>query len=315
VARARPMAYGWLPAATLAVVLCTACASLPPVAGPTPEEVAARGPIAPSLPRVPASVRFLVMGDSGHGDRRQYEVAATMAWAHVSFPFDLAIMLGDNLYGREDRDARVRKFERPYAPLLEAGVEFRAALGNHDSPEQRFYEPFHMGGRRYYAFRRGEVEFFVLDSTDLTPAQVSWLALALDGSTAPWKIAFFHHPLYSSGKRHGPDERLRAVVEPLFVRHGVSLVLAGHEHFYERMRPQQGITYIIQGAAGRVRRGNIREGSPLTAHGFDTDRSFTLVEIVGDELFFETVSVDGRTVDAGTIRRRAAAAPLPRPPA
>jgi len=276
------------------------------VVAPTPAELALQPRLGSTLPNIAGSVKFLVIGDSGTGGREQYEVATTIARAHATFPFDLALMLGDNLYGGESTPDRANKFEKPYKPLLDAGVRFHAALGNHDSADQRSYEPFGMHGQRYYTFREQNVEFFVLDSSKMTPEQRDWLARALAASDASWKIAYFHHPIFSSGRRHGPDEALRRVVEPLFVEYGVDVVFAGHEHFYERMRPQRGITYFIQGAASHLRRGNIRRDSPLTAFGFDTDLSFTLVEIVGDELYFETVSRLGLLVDSGLIKRRGA---------
>lgn len=79
---------------------------------------------------------------------------------------------------------------------------------------------------------------------------------------------FFHHPLYSSGGRHGSDRALREQLEPIFLKHGVNVVLSGHDHFYERIKPQKGITYFVSGAAAKLRRGDI-ERSPLTAKGFD----------------------------------------------
>jgi hypothetical protein len=290
---------------TLVALTSVACAAnYPAVTVPTADEISRLPRLGLSLPHAADSLKLLVIGDSGTGGREQYEVARTIARAHVGFPFDLAIMLGDNLYGTEGAGARVNKFEKPYKPLLDAGVMFHAALGNHDSPNQRFYEPFGMNGNRYYTFRRGAIEFFVLDSTEMSREQLSWLAEALKKSDAPWKIAYMHHPIYSSGDRHGSDERLRMQIEPLFLEHGVDVVFAGHEHFYERMKPQQGISYFIQGGAAKLRRENIREQSPLTVAGFDTDRSFTLVEIAGDEMFFETISRLGEIVDAGVIRRR-----------
>ncbi len=87
-----------------------------------------------ALPNRSGSLKFAAIGDNGTGDREQYEVGQQMARAHATFPFDLVIMLGDNMYGDEDPDDFVEKFERPYAPLLNAGVMFRAALGNHDEP-------------------------------------------------------------------------------------------------------------------------------------------------------------------------------------
>ena len=227
-----------------------------------------------------------------------------MVEARSRFPFDFAIMLGDNLYGAENPSDFVDKFERPYKPLLDAGVKFYAALGNHDEPAQRFYKPFNMDGKRYYTFSKGDVEFYVLDSTYMSPAQVAWLQKELAGSKAKWKIAYMHHPLYSSGERHGSEIDLRVLIEPLFLKHGVDVVFAGHEHFYERLKPQKGIYYITQGGSAKLRRGNLRDNSALTAKGFDTDNSFIVVEIAGDQMFFEAISRTGQTVDSGAIARR-----------
>jgi hypothetical protein len=257
-----------------------------------------------TLPKDPDSVKFLVIGDSGTGDRRQYEVAAKIVEARAQFPFDFAIMLGDNMYGSERAIDFVNKFEKPYKPLLDAGVKFYASLGNHDDPSQRFYAGFNMDGKRYYTFRKKDVEFFVLDSTYMAPPQVSWLREELKRSDAKWKISYFHHPIYSSGERHGSELDLQVVIEPLFLENGVDAVFSGHEHFYERLRPQKGIQYMIQGGAAKLRRGNIRNNSPMTAKGFDTDRSFTLIEINGDHLFYETISRLGQVVDSGSFARR-----------
>jgi hypothetical protein len=211
------------------------------------------------------------------------------------------------MYGSERPRDFALKFERPYKPLLDAGVRFYATLGNHDDPVQRFYGPFNMNGNRYYTFKKDEVEFFVLDSTYVTPAQVSWLGTALGRSTARWKIAYFHHPLYSSGKRHGPDLPLRATVEPLFLKYGVDVVFAGHEHFYERLKPQRGIAYFTMGGSARLRKGDINTRSELTEKGFDTDNSFMLVEVLDDGLYFDTISRRGQIVDSGVLTRRGTA--------
>ncbi len=294
-----------------ALLSAAACSGLPPSAPNTGQTVTSGGrdaervPAAGStLPNARDSVKFLVIGDSGTGDRAQFEVAARIAAAWETFPFDRAIMLGDNLYGRNNDAAYRNKFERPYAPLLTAGVKFYASLGNHDNPAQRFYTPFNMNGRRYYSHGSGDVRFFALDSTYMSPEQLRWVEDELRGSNEKWKIAYMHHPMYSSGERHGPTPPLRKALEPLFAKYGVDVVFAGHEHFYERIRPQGGIVYIIQGGAAKLRRGNIRDKSAITAKGFDTDRSFTLAEIVGDRLFLETISRAGAIVDATEITRR-----------
>ena len=234
-----------------------------------------------------------------------------MVDARKAFPFTFVIMLGDNLYGRERPQDYETKFEKPYAPLLAAGVKFYASLGNHDEPNQRYYKPFNMDGKRYYTFKQSDVRFFVMDSNYLDPDQVNWMKQELSTSNEKWKIAYGHHPLYSSGERHGSELDLRKQLEPLFLQHGVSAAFAGHEHFYERIKPQKGIAYFISGGAAKLRRGNIRDQSPLTAKGFDTDNSYMLVEIGGDELHFQAISRTGQIVDSGVTPRVVPAAAAP----
>jgi hypothetical protein len=138
----------------------------------------------------------------------------------------------------------------------------------------------------------------------VTPEQVKWLSDALERSDAKWKIPYAHHPIYSSGAKHGSELDLQVLVEPLYVKNGVDVVFAGHEHFYERIKPQKGIYYFTQGGGAKLREGNIRARSALTANGFETDNSFTLIEIVDDQMFFETISRRGQVVDSGSLLRR-----------
>jgi hypothetical protein len=271
--------------------------------------IAAGSPSDLRLPLKPKSVRFAVIGDSGTGEKPQYEVGRQLAEFHKTFPFDFVIMLGDNLYGGEGPDDFKRKFEDPYKPLLDAGVKFYASLGNHDDPNQRFYKPFNMDGKRYYTFTRGNVQFFALDSNYMDPDQLKWVQNELSASSAAWKICFFHHPLYSHGKMHGSDKDLRARLEPLFERFGVSVVFSGHDHIYERLNPQNGILYFVEGSSGQLRPGGL-SASEDTAKGFDTDRTFEVAEISGDEMYFQTISRTGQTVDSGNLHRRWPAEPL-----
>jgi hypothetical protein len=254
------------------------------------------------------SVRLAVIGDFGTGLQPQLDTARQMVKSRVTFPFEFVLTVGDNLYtGSEPADFDVG-FAVPYKALLDAGVPFYATLGNHDKTNERFYKPFNMNGANYYAFTKRNVRFFALDSNYMDQRQTAWLEAELRNAAAgDWKIVFLHHPLYSSGRYHGPAIDLRKVLEPLFVKYGVSVVFAGHEHVYERIVPQQGITYFTEGASGELRRGNLAP-SAITAKGFDTDRSFLLVEIAGDGLYFQAVSRTGAVVDVGIIPRTRAAA-------
>ena len=249
-----------------------------------------------TLPLAERSCRFAVIGDSGTGGEPQYRVGTRMAEVRGRFPFDLVLMLGDNVYGRETAADMARKFELPYKALLDAGVQFRASLGNHDDPSQRFYT---------YACAQDSVRFFALDTNYMTPAQLAWLADALRAATERWKICYFHHSLYSTGKAHGSDIELRKTLEPLFVAHGVDVVFSGHDHIYERFVPQLGITYFVAGAAGKLSPGDAVPRAGLTAKTFDRANHFVLVEVSGDALSFQAIAADGTTFDSGTIPRRA----------
>ena len=269
------------------------------VAGLAAAAVAAQ---APPLPNRPGSLKFAAIGDNGTGDRPQYELADQMTKAHATFPFDLVIMLGDNMYGSQRAADFVRKFERPYAPLLSAGVKFQAALGNHDRPENASYKLWNMNGERYYSYVRENVRFFALDSSRMDPKQVEWIETTLREAREDWKICYFHHPLYSNAGRHGSSVDLRVLLEPIFVKHGVNVVFAGHDHVYERLKPQKGISHFVSGAAGKLRRGNMRP-TEQTAAFFDQDLSFMLLEVIGTSLHFQAVSRTGTTVDSGVIAR------------
>ena len=301
-----PTARSLLAGTTLAVLLLAGGAATVP-AGPVEVRAAApQAPLALTLPNRPDSLKFAVLGDFGNGSREQYELADVMARVHQVFSFELVTTVGDNLYGSQRPQDFKKKFEIPYRALLDGGVKFQASLGNHDAREQQYYKLFNMDGKLYYSFKapRQNVRFFALDTTYLDTVQIAWVEKALEGSNEDWKIAYFHHPPYSSGDRHGSDVRLREVLEPLFVKHNVSVVFNGHDHFYERVKPQKGIAYFVVGSGGQLRRGNIDRNSGITAKGNDQDQTFLAVEINGDEMHFNAVTRTGQVVDAGVITRR-----------
>jgi hypothetical protein len=272
-----------------------------------------------ALPKRLGSLRFAVVGDVGRGDAKQYDTAAELVRWRQHFDFTFVLMLGDNMYAAGTPADYADRFERPYKTLLDAGVQFYAARGNHDPPGIVSYAPYNMNGNRYYAFTRKEgplgpvasrtVRFVAIDTVNLDGAQLSWLRGELAASDTDWEICFYHHPLYTSGRYSFAGTRLRRVLEPIFVQYGVDVGLAGHEHFYERVVPQRGIVYFTSGAGGALRVNDIRPSS-LTAAGFDTDTHFMLMEISGDDLFFQAISRTGQTVDSGHFTRRK----HPRPP-
>jgi predicted phosphodiesterase len=301
----------------------------PPQTGPTPTQnppppstvapsdpgttTVTQGPVLPPTVTPPAekgSVLFAVIGDTGTGTQSQFDIGKQLVTARTTFPFEFVIMVGDNIYGSERPQDFSQKFEKPYQALLDAKVQFYAALGNHDDPTQRFYKPFNMNGERFYTYTKGNARFFVLDSNYMDAKQLKWLEDELSKSNDHWKIAYFHHPLYSSGGRHGSEVDLRTQVEPLFVKYGMDVVFAGHEHFYERVKPQKGIYYFTEGGSAKLAKGDIKK-SALTAAGVDNDFTFMLTELDKDAMRFQVISRGGKPVDAGTLPL----APEPKRPA
>ena len=257
-----------------------------------------------TLPVKDGSVRFAVIGDTGSGTAKQKDVGDMMVKYRALFPFEFVLMMGDNMYGGEDPKDFEKKFSEPYKALLDNKVKFYASLGNHDMPIQVNYENFNMNGKEYYRFKKGNVAFYALNSNYMDKKQVKWLEDELAKDTSEWKVCFFHHPPYSSAKAHGSDGQLREVVEPIFLKYGVNVVLTGHDHVYERIKPQKGIYYFVSGAGGKLRSGDIRETSQLTEKSYDRDLHFMLFEVAGDQMYFQAISRTGETIDSGMIARR-----------
>ena len=271
-------------------------------------DVAAPGQDAVTLPLKEGSLRFAVIGDTGTATRIQIELGRQMAAWQERVGFKFVLMTGDNIYGADTAAEMKRKFEDPYAALLAKDVKFYAvARATTTTPTSASTSSSTWTASSYYTFRpKMGVRFFALDSNYIDQKQ---LDVAGEGARG---LGLGVEDRASStirctrpGGNHGPALSTREVLEPIFVKHGVSVVLTGHEHFYERIKPQKGILHFISGGGGKLRPGDIKK-DPQTAKGFDTDLHFLMMEIDGDDLWFQAVSRTGKTVDSGTFRRVAA---------
>jgi hypothetical protein len=257
---------------------------------------------------------FAAVGDTGTGGRQAVAVARQMALGYQRHPYGLVSHLGDICYyGRiESRFDDV--FLRPYGPLIEAGVEVELAIGNHDGDVhfsdarlQAIDTELRLLGTpaRYYRSTHGPADFFYLDSSrpglfgEGRSEQLAWLEGALESSTAQWKIVCMHHPPYSSG-RHGPTPGADEVLVPVLERHAVDLVLAGHDHHYERSVPIDGITYVVSGGGAKLT--PVRPSRTTAAAA--SALQYLHVDIAGDRLTGRCLRADGRLIDAFTLRAR-----------
>lgn len=243
--------------------------------------------------------RLAVAGDVGTGGAAEYATAAAADRLEPAGEFDALVLLGDNIYPDGDpARAHATVFE-PFASVLDEGTELVAALGNHDvrtGGGQPQMAALGMPGR-WYAKRFGPVELVVVDSTRVEdPEQLSWLKRTLAGSRAPWTVVAQHHPPFSAGYHgsHGPS---RDILVPLYERFGVDLVLAGHDHDYQRSKPQHGVVYVVSGAAA-TRRATGR--ADFTAAAASTHH-FVELTAYADRLELRAVSQDGRMFDQLTL--------------
>ncbi|MBI2548541.1 metallophosphoesterase [Candidatus Woesearchaeota archaeon] len=215
---------------------------------------------------------FIVFGDSGDafGDTEhpQYLLAKVMEEDRVQRGYDFMLHTGDIVYdsGRQE-DYNMNYFD-PYANIS-LSVPMFPSLGNHDIvtedgqpyvdnfylPNERLSESDPASTEKYYAFEYGDALLIALDTNeDYHPGSPQFLFLLsnLNRTDQQWKIVYFHHPAYASDSAyHSTDLDVRETLTPLFSFFGVDLVFNGHQHFYERMEPINGVQYIVTGGGGR----------------------------------------------------------------
>lgn len=257
--------------------------------------------------------RFVAFGDWGAGTPFQKAVAAQLNREFVLHPFDAVLLLGDNFYP----DGNVAKygqryFTDMYPELINAGVRFIVALGNHDTifghqeDQIRFFK---MPGH-YYAVQKPGIEFLVIDTNNFAKSKVQqqWLIKTLDASKSPWKVVIGHHPIYSSGE-HGMNVGLKQTLEPILIKSHTDLYLAGHDHDYERFSPIQGVQHIVSGGGGAYLR-NFETNLPASVIRVKANH-FLAFELSGLVLKMRAIDKTGKVIDEAEWKK--AAQPLVTP--
>ncbi len=267
--------------------------------------------------------RFVAIGDTGSGSVEQKRVAEQMSRWIQDHPFKLVLMLGDNIYGNHEfsggGDPRFfhDKFDLQYAGFEQQGVEFHAAIGNHDQQYQNGQAEIDdvkrfgiLGPEGYYKFSspaefdvkgRPLVDFFCINSGLENPeqrrGQVEWFARETAKSKATWKVLFLHEPLYSVRAFHAPAAGLRAQLRESLEKNHVQLVLSGHNHFYARMKPVDGTMQIISGGGGRHLYSPSNDScAAIVARKYH----FTSVEVYSDKIQISAIDDRGEIIDRVT---------------
>ena len=270
---------------------------------PSPSPVA--GEVVPPI-RVAPLVRLAVAGDTGTGDAAQAATVDEMLdQAQGQAPYDALVLLGDLVYEDGDSDEVDTAVTEPFAPLTGTGTELVPVLGNHDYRSGEQAEILTDLGREapWYVEQVGPIRIVALDSQHADdPAQRRWLeqVLALPRPRGTWTIAAMHHPAYSAGQ-HGSTAEVQENWVPLFTRYDVPLVLAGHDHDYQRSRSLDGVTYIVSGGGAKLRPTGAEDFTAVSAsvlHYLD-------LLVYSHKIVGRAIDQSGKLVDLFTIRRPA----------
>jgi hypothetical protein len=261
--------------------------------------------------------RFAVIGDFGFAAISPQGAADEAAVANLvaSWSPEFVVTVGDNNYPdgtAETIDDNIGQFYQafisPYVGSYGEGAaenRFFPALGNHDwntgnvdAHLAYFALP---GNERYWDVVRGPVHLFVVDSDEKEPdgiafdsTQGKWLQQTLSASSSPFDLVFLHHAPYSSGE-HGST----AIMQWPYASWGAQLVMAGHDHDYERLEAQ-GIPFVVNGFGGADLR-PIESAIPESQVRYDAEHGAMLIEADDLALTMHAITVSGQIVDAHAI--------------
>jgi hypothetical protein len=269
-------------------------------------------------------VHFVAIGDMGCGCPAQAAVAREMLEWYQQKRFAFVLTTGDNIYGDNysrfwnrrrggNKNLFYEQFDRYYNPLRNRGVPFFATLGNHDLETRNGQDLINdrkrfniLSKTGYYHFSPDPklVQFIALNTEGFVyenerTEQLKWLQDVLSNSRSLWKIVYGHRPFYSPPGSHAIPESLKRLLEPVMVRNGVKVYIAGHNHFYARMKPQRGIIHFTTGGGGRHLKTPVRTPeTDVIARAYH----FMHFEVSEAELKYWAIPVDGPLLDHGRIR-------------
>ena len=248
--------------------------------------------------------RLAIAGDTGMRNAAEEATAKRMQIEseREGEPYDALVILGDMIYPDGDADLTEESITEPFARILDDAVLI-PTLGNHDVQSGEGREIMSRLGRDtdWYVQKIGPVRVIALDSNRVgNKQQMTWLRGVLAEKQSPdtWTIVAMHHPPYSAGE-HGSSMNVRRTWVPLFEAADVPLVLAGHDHDYQRSKPQNDITYVISGGGAKLRDTGREDFTAVSA----SILHYVDLLVYDDRLEGRAIDHDGELIDSFTIRR------------
>jgi len=256
-------------------------------------------------------IRLVGMGDFGSGSQAQRDVAAAIVRMGKAAPFDFGLTFGDNFYPSGmtgPDDTRWRDWwESLYGPL---GIVFYPSLGNHEwysddgaaaeityrSATWRFPAP-------YYTFTAGPVQFFVVDTTEMSEAEILWLDKAIGASTSHWKVVYGHHPIFAPERNAKSGMYLKYMQARLWpvIRGRVDAYLCGHQHAMAHMDPRDGVHFFMSGGGGApLSKVAVKGPGALFA---ESTFGFLTLEANAQKLSIAIFDTDGKPFDSEVITK------------
>ncbi|HVR97850.1 MAG TPA: metallophosphoesterase [Thermoanaerobaculia bacterium] len=308
---------------------CSSTSSVGPEASPPAPLAAVPGDICDQLqtgngmgsapPEIPVTgrLRVLAFGDFGTGSADQKRVARGIA---RQTPYHFGLTLGDNFYRRGLNSPTHPRWQSRWEDLYSSlGIRVYATLGNHDyldtaSPAAEIARSSRSRTwclpRPSYTFVAGPVQFFAVDTDPIekglasVPRELDWLKNALAASTAPWKLVYGHHPVYTNGDHGGQRgflPELKDQLLPVLQDEKVDVYLAGHDHDLQALKPDGGVWFFVSGGGGQdtrpLRTAKCRQWAE-SMHGF------TVLEADEETLTMSFFNADGEPVQGGRVELR-----------
>ncbi len=250
-------------------------------------------------PENPDSVVFVVFGDTRSDSAAHQMVVNAIIEANPEF----VINTGDLVSDGEKMSEWITYFNIEREMLHNAPL--MPCIGNHEYPLDNYLSLFYLpGNEQYYTFEYGNL-FFVALNTEVSDysTQRTFLDSVLrqaSQDSGKWLIVYFHRPPYSAGG-HGSDQDVRSAFTEIMEQHHVSLVFNGHNHFYQRTVPINGVTYIVSGGGGAPL---YDPGSASWIAYSEAAYHYVLVKALQDSMIVRAVRAsDGEIIDSFTVYR------------